>query len=125
MDKFGRYYAWFLLFVTAVPALLRLLQTRPVAELVSERMQDQKRRSRSRVVGWWSVAGSLILLPVYVFYSHRAWILLALIVGVLTGAEMVGNSRQPDAESLVRQNRIFGLMYALTAAGILVWLIRK
>ncbi len=124
MDKFARYYAWFLLLVTAVPALLRLLQTRPVAELVSERMQNLKRRSRSRLTGIFSVAGSLLLLPVYVFYYRRAWILLALIVGVLTGAEMVGNASRPEPDSLVRQNRIFGALYAVTAAGIIFWLVR-
>ncbi len=125
MDKFARYYAWFLLFVTAVPALLRLLQTRQVAELVNERMQDLKRRTRSRKVGIWSVAGSFVLLPVYVLYSHQAWILLALVVGVLTGAEMIGNAAHPEPGSLVRQNRLFGALYALTAAFILVWLIRR
>ncbi len=125
MDKFARYYAWFLLFVTAVPALLRLLQTRQVADLVSERMQDLKRRARSRKVGIWSVAGSFVLLPVYVLYSHQAWILLALVVGVLTGAEMIGNAARPEPGSLVRQNRLFGALYALTAAFILVWLIRR
>ncbi len=125
MDKFGRYYAWFLLFVTAVPAALRLLQTRPVAELVSERMQNLKRRSRSRMAGMGSVAGSFVLLPVYFLWSRQAWLIIAFVVGVVTGVEMIGNAARPDTSSLIAQNRIFGWLYAATAAGILVWLIRK
>ncbi len=125
MDKFGRYYAWFLLFVSAAPALLRLLQTRQVAELVSQRMQDEKRRARSRKLGLWSAIGSFALLPVYFFYSHQAWLMMAFVVGVLTGVEMVENARRPEATTLVRQNRIFGWLYAATAASIVVWLVRK
>ena len=125
MDKFARYYVWFLLFISAAPALLRLAQTRQVAELVSERMQDAKRRARSRKMGLWSGVGSAVLLPVYLFYSHQAWLLMAFVVGVLTGVEMVGNARSPEPASLARQNRIFGWLYAATAAAIVVWLVRR
>lgn len=125
MDKFGRWYIWFLLFVTALPALLRLLQTRRVAEMVSERMQDLKKRSRSRLFGIASVAGAFVLLPVYFLYSRQAWLIIAFVVGILTGVEMIGNAARPEPESLVRQNRIFGWLYALTAVGIIAWLARK
>ncbi len=125
MDKFGRYYVWFLLFVSAAPAVLRLVQTRQVAELVSERMLDEKRRARSRKMGWWSAIGSFVLVPVYIFYSHQAWLVMAFVVGVLTGVEMIENARRPEPAMLVRQNRIFGWLYAATAAGIVVWLVRK
>jgi hypothetical protein len=125
LDRFERYYVWFLLFISAAPAVLRLAQTRQVAELVSERMQDEKRRARSRKLGWWSAGASCVLLPVYLFYSRQAWLPMAFVVGVLTGVEMAGNARDPESASLVRQNRIFGWLYAVTAAGIVVWLIRK
>ncbi len=125
MDKFGRYYAWFLLFVTLVPALMRLLQTRAIAEMVSERLQDLKKRSRSRTTGIVSVAGSFVLPPIYLLYSRQAWLIIAFVVGVLTGIEMIGNAARPEPASLVRQNRIFGWLYAFIAVGIFVWLVRK
>ncbi len=125
MDKFGRYYAWFLLFVTAVPALLRLLQTQRVAELVNERMQDLKRRSRARMAGLGSVGGSLVLLPVYFLWSRQAWLVIASVVGVVTGVEMIGNAARSDMPGLIAQNRVFGWLYAATAVGIFVWLVRR
>ncbi len=125
MDRFGRYYVWFLLFISAAPAVLRLAQTRQVAALVSERLQDAKRRSRTRTMGLWSAIGSFMLLPVYIFFYREAWLVMAFVVGVLTGVEMVGNARRPEPESLVRQNRLFGWLYATTAVGIVVWLVRR
>ena len=88
-------------------------------------MQDAKRRSRTRTLGFWSAAGSFVLLPVYLFYYHQAWLMMAFAVGVLTGVEMVGNARSPETASLTRQNRIFGWLYAVTAAGIVLWLVRQ
>ncbi len=125
MDKFGRYYAWFLLVVTVLPALMRLLQTRQVAELISERMQDVKKRARARKIGFISAVSSLVLVPVYFLYSRQAWIVMAFVVGVLTGVEMVGNAARPDPPSLVRQNRLFGTLYAVVALAIVAWIVRR
>ncbi len=125
MDKFGRYYAWFLLLVTALPALMRLLQTRQVAELVSVRLQDDQKRARSRKIGMVSAAASLVLIPVYLLYSRQAWIAMAFVVGVLTGVEMVGNAARPDPASLARQNRIFGVLYAIVAVAIAAWIVHR
>ncbi len=125
MDKFGRYYAWFLLLVTALPALMRLLQTRQVAELVSVRLQDDQKRARSRKIGMVSAAASLVLIPVYFLYSRQAWIAMAFVVGVLTGVEMVGNAARPDPASLTRQNRIFGALYAIVAVAIAAWIVHR
>jgi hypothetical protein len=125
LDKVGRYYAWVLLFLTLLPAVLRLLKPVEIAELVGAKMQDLKKRARARLLGIGSVAGSFVLLPVYLLYSRRGWLIIAFMVGVLTGIEMIGNAARPEPSSLVRQNRIFGWVYALTAAGIFVWLVRK
>ena len=48
MDKFSRYYAYFLLFATIVPAVMRLLQNKSLAEITNERMQKEKSRNRYR-----------------------------------------------------------------------------
>ncbi len=125
MDKFGRYYSWFLLVATALPALVRLGSPRRFAELTSERIADGHKRARHRRWGWISLLGSTLLVPVYVFYSHQRWLLVAFVIGVLTGVEMIRNSAAPEAESLTRQNRIFGVGYAACALGTYFFLIRK
>lgn len=125
MDKFGRYYAWFLLAATALPALVRLAQPRQFAVLTSERITDESKRARHRLWGWISLLGSALLVPVYFFYSHQRWVLVALIIGVLTGVEMIRNSAAPEPESLTRQNRMFGVAYAACALLTYFFLIRK
>lgn len=125
MDKFGRYYSWFLLAATALPALVRLAQPRQFAALTSERIADDRKRARHRLWGWISLLGSALLMPVYFFYSHQRWLLVAFLIGVLTGVEMIRNSAAPEPESLTRQNRLFGVGYAACALLTYFFLIRK
>ena len=125
MDKFVRYYSWFLLVASALPALVRLAQPRQLAAVTSERIADSRKRSRHRWLGWISVVGSAALVPVYFFYSQQRWLLVAFIIGMLTGVEMIGNSARPQQESLARQNRWFGLGYAGCALLTYFVLIRK
>lgn len=115
MDKFSRYYTWFLFIATALPALVRLATPRQLASLTSERFADPKKRSRNRWLAWASIVGSFVLIPVYLFYSHRRWLIVAFVVGMITGVEMLGNSARPEEESLTRQNRMFGVAYAACA----------
>lgn len=124
MDKFGRYYSWFLLAATALPALVRLASPRQFAVLTSERIADTSKRARHRRWGWISLLGSAVLVPVYLFYSQR-WLLVAFAIGVLTGVEMIRNSAAPEADSLTRQNRAFGVAYAACALLTYFFLIRK
>lgn len=125
MDKFGRYYAWFLLAATSLPAVVRLAQPRKFAELTSERIADERKRARHRLWGWVSLLGSVVLVPVYLFYSRQRWLLVAFVIGVLTGVEMIRNSASPEPESLTRQNRLFGAAYAACALLTYFFLIRK
>ena len=125
MDKFGRYYSWFLLVATALPAVVRLVQPARFAELTSERIATEQRRARHRMWGWVSLIGSWVLIPVYFFYSRQPWMLVAFAIGILTGIEMIGNARSPEEDSLARQNRYFGVAYALAAAATWFFLIHK
>lgn len=113
MDKFGRYYAWFLLVATALPALVRLAVPARFAEMTSEKIADLKKRNRHRLLGWVSVAGSFVLVPIYFLYSRQRWMIVALIIGVITGCEMVLNARQPEQESIRRQSIAFGIVYVV------------
>ena len=113
MDKFGRYYAWFLLVATLLPAIVRLAVPSRFAEMTSEKIADVKKRGRHRMLGWVSAAGSLILVPVYIFYSQQRWIVVAFVIGVLTGCEMILNARSPEQKSIYRQSILFGWMYVV------------
>ena len=115
MDKFGRYYAWFLLVATALPALVRLASPRQFALMTSQRIADAKKRNRHRMLGWISLVGSLALVPVYLFYSQQRWLVVAFLIGVITGMEMIANARDPEPDSLMRQSRWFGVVYILCA----------
>ncbi|MGH9524489.1 MAG: hypothetical protein ACRD3E_18355, partial [Terriglobales bacterium] len=98
MDKFGRYYAWFLLIATLLPAIVRLAVPSRFAEMTSEKIADAKKRGRHRLLGWVSIAGSFVLVPVYIFYSQQRWIVVAFVIGILTGCEMILNARSPERE---------------------------
>jgi hypothetical protein len=125
LDKFARYYAWFLLIATALPAAVRLTQADKLAQLTSRRIADERMRARHRMWGWISLVGSFILLPAYFFYSRQRWMIVALFIGVLTGVEMIGNTNSPEEGSLARQNRFFGVGYAVAAAATWFFLIRQ
>jgi phosphatidylserine synthase len=113
LDKFGRYYAWFLLVATALPAIVRLSVPARFAEMTSERIADAKKRGRHRMLGWISVLGSFVLVPVYYFYSQQRWMIVAFVIGIITGFEMLANARSPEQESIRRQSIAFGVVYVV------------
>ena len=125
MDKFARYYSWFLLIATALPAIVRLAQAKNFAQITSQKISEPKARARHRMWGWISLLGSAVLVPVYFFYSHQRWMIVAFFIGILTGLEMIGNAKSPEEQSLARQNRYFGFAYAAAAAATWFFLIRK
>ena len=111
MDKFGRYYAWFLLVATLLPAIVRLSIPARYAEMTSEKIADVKKRARHRMLGWISFGGSFVLVPVYFFYSRQRWMIVAFLIGLITGCEMILNARNPEQESIRRQSVLFGWVY--------------
>ena len=115
MDKFGRYYAWFLLIATGLPALVRLAAPAQFAIMTSQRLATDRKRRHYRILGWISFFGSFVLVPVYLFYSQQRWLIVAFLIGIITGVEMVMNARNPDSNALVRQSRMFGVAYVLCA----------
>jgi hypothetical protein len=125
LDKFARYYSWFLLVATVLPALVRLAQPRNFAQITSARISDAKARARHRMWGWISLLGSGVLIPVYFLYSRQRWMIVAFFIGILTGIEMIGNANAPEEQSLTKQNRYFGVGYLAAAAATWFFLIRK
>jgi hypothetical protein len=115
LDKFGRYYAWFLVVATGLPALVRLAAPTQFAVMTGERLGDARKLKQHRILGWVSFAGSFVLVPIYLFYSHQRWLVVAFLIGIITGVEMIVNARAPEQDSLVTQGRWFGMIYVLCA----------
>ncbi|MBV9608343.1 MAG: hypothetical protein JO187_02205 [Acidobacteria bacterium] len=124
MDKFGRYYAWFLLVTSGLAALMRLAAARRMAAMNSAKLRVEGRRTRARWMGIAVMLGSLALIPLYIWFRRQAWIPLASGVGVLSGAEFVSNAASPLEPSLVRQNRIYGALYVLATILVYVFTMR-
>ena len=93
-----------------------------VAVLTSERMAAPQRRSRYFKIGLVSAVISIVAAILYaILWRQQAWLVLAAAIGLLSGVEMVGNTRRFDTSSLKSQNIVFGLLYA--AAAVATWLV--
>lgn len=127
MDNALRIYAWFLLIVTALPALARLARPRELARIVLLRYQNPKRRKRARIGGIIYLALSLIAIPFLALskYREERWLIMAVLVGMVSAIEYLLNTRLFDEESLARQNRIFGGAYAAMAIATVLLLFTR
>ncbi len=127
MDKALRIYAWFLLIVTALPAAARLARPRELARIVMLRYQNPKRRKRARVGGLIYLGLSLFAIPFLLRAQMRQerWLIIAVLVGAVSALEFLLNSRAFSEEVLVRQNRLFGGVYASIAIATILLLFTR
>ncbi len=101
---------------------MRLAMPQRVAVLTSERMAAPQRRSRYLKIGLVSAVISVVAAILYaILWRHQAWLVLAAAIGLLSGVEMVGNTKRFDASSLKSQNILFGVLYAVAA--VATWLV--
>lgn len=127
MDNALRIYAWFLLIVTALPALARLARPRELARIVLARYQNPKRRKRARIGGIIYLGLSVVAIG-FVLREHmrqERWLIMAVLVGMVSAFEFVLNSRAFDEDALARQNRLFGGAYAAMAIATLLLLFTR
>lgn len=117
MDKTLRIYAWFLLIVTALPAIARVAKPRELARMTMLRYQNPKRRKRARVTAFIYLALALVAIPfLWRNEVHQArWLIILMLLIVLSAVESFSNSRAFSEEVLARQNRLFGGVYASIA----------
>jgi hypothetical protein len=127
LDKALRIYAWFLLVVTALPALARLARPRELARIVMSRYCNPKRRKRAAIGGALYLALSILAVPFILLahYSQQRWLVMAVVVGMVSALEFVMNSRVFDEEALARQNRVFGGAYAALAIATILLLFTR
>ena len=127
MDNWFRIYAWFLLAVTALPAIARLARPRELAQIMLVRYQNPKRRKRARVGGIIYLALAMLGIP-FLWRSplhQQRWLVMALLVGAVSAIEFIFNSRTFAAEELTRQNRYFGGVYAAIAIAVALLLLTR
>ncbi len=117
MDKALRIYAWFLLIVTALPAVARIARPLELARIVLMRYQNPKRRKRARIGGIIYLALSILAIPYLLTAKihEERWLVMAVLVGMISALEFVINSRVFEEDTLARQNRVFGGVYASMA----------
>ena len=104
---------------------MRLLQNRRIAAMTSARLSNAATRNRYRLIGFASVAVSLVAAIVYyILWRQQVWLGLAAVIGLLSGAEMVGNVASPETSSLEWQNLLFGILYAIAAVATYLVLLK-
>jgi hypothetical protein len=127
VDNWFRIYAWFLLLVTALPAIARLARSRELAQIMLVRYQNPERRKRARIGGAVYLGLALLAVPfLWRSPSHQQrWLVIALLVGAVSALEFLINSRVFSEDVLARQNRYFGGMYASIAIAVALLLITR
>ncbi len=127
MDNALRIYAWFLLVVTVVPAVARLLKPRELARITLMRYQNPKRRKRARIGGIIYLALTTLAIPFLWLspYRQQRWLIVALLAIAVSALEFVLDSRLFNEEALARQNRYFGGIYAAMAIAITLLLLTR
>ena len=127
MDKALRIYAWFLLIVTALPAVARIAKPNELARITMMRYQNPKRRKRARIGGIIYLGLSVIAIPFVLSarIHQERWLIMAVLVGMVSALEFVLNSRLFSEELLARQNRLFGGVFAAMAIATLLLLFTR
>jgi len=122
-----RIYAWFLLLVTALPAIARLARPRELAQIMLLRYENPKRRKRARIGGAVYLALAVLATP-FLLRSpehQKRWLTMALLVGAVSAVEFLMNSRSFSIDDLTRQNRYFGGVYASIAIAVVLLLLTR
>ena len=127
MANWFRIYAWFLLLVTALPAIARLARPRELAQIMLLRYENPKRRKRARIGGAVYLALAVLATP-FLLRSpehQKRWLTMALLVGAVSAVEFLLNSRSFSIDDLTRQNRYFGGVYASIAIAVVLLLLTR
>lgn len=112
MAKFGHVYIWFVILVSGVAGLPRLLLSRRFAELQQAKLNQKGSIARSRLMSLVVFVVVLIFAGMYFTrWRHEVWIAIAIIFSLLSAAEFFFQAQFPNVESLIFQNRLLGILY--------------
>jgi len=122
LTKYERTYAWLLLIVTVLPAIVRLARPYDLAKVTWERYEKLKSRRRYLIIGAGYMVLALGLLPMYyVFWRQQRWVLLAFVYSLVSAGEFILNARADSVLKLAQQNKVFAGLYTMIA--IATWLL--
>jgi len=112
LDKFQKFYIWFVLILSGLSFLTRVFLAERTAELTAKRMESPKAHRFYVISGWLFIAGAVMfyVLPVFRSFGRNA-VLLYLIFSVVSGVEFLANTYFPQPNKLLLQNRIFGFLH--------------
>lgn len=126
MSTLAHVYAWFLLITSLLAAGMRLLRTEQLAAIMRERLNKEGARRRFRVAGIALAFGSFLTIPLYLYmWKGQNWLLIACVYGVVSAVEFVTNAATVHFSGLLKQNRIYGTIYAATAVATYLVLFRR
>jgi len=121
LAKFGQLYLWFVVIVSLLAGLPRLIVSRRFAQLQMMRMRQKSSGVRSRIMSLVVLAGGLLFGTLYFTrWGHEVWVLIAVVFSLLSAAEFFFQAQFPTEESLIFQNRLLGILYLGLAASALV-----
>ena len=117
----ARYYIWFIVVVSAVAGLPRVLLARRFAELQLARLQQKTKSTTARTMSIVFLFGALLLAAAYfTVWGHQIWLVIGVIFSLLSAAENFLESLVPTLDNMVFQKRLMGILYLGLSAGSLV-----
>jgi hypothetical protein len=117
----ARYYIWFIVVVSAVAGLPRVLLARRFAELQLARLQQKTKSTTARSMSIVFFLGALLLAAAYFSpWGHQNWLVVGVIFSLLCAIENFLESLVPTMENMVFQKRLMGILYLGLAAGSVI-----
>jgi hypothetical protein len=120
-----RIYIWVVLVAIALPAFFRLAIPKRYADLQSEKLRNERSLRHHRILGWITLVGSPLILLYGIFGRLRAWMWLAAVVGIISGADSLSAPWFLKRNRFVAHTVIFGAVGAAAAILIYFFFLRK
>jgi hypothetical protein len=122
----GRYYIWFVVVVTGLAGLPRLLLARRFAELQLARLRQKSNTTQVRTMSMIFLFGALFFVALYFTAGgHQAWLIIGVIFSLLSAIEFLLESRVPTLDTLIFQKRLLGILYLGLSVGSFFMLPRE
>jgi len=114
----GRYYIWFVVIVTGLAGLPRVLLARRFAELQLAKLKEKSTVTRTRMMSLVFLIGTVMFSGLYFTpWGHQAWLVIGVIFSFLSAIEFFFESQVPSFDTLVFQKRLLGILYLGLSVG--------
>jgi len=114
----GKYYLWFVVIVTGLAGVPRLLLARRFAELQLAKLRQKNTALRTRTMSMVFLFGALIFAGFYfTIWGHQTWLVIGVIFSLLSAIEFFFEAQVPTLDNLVFQKRLLGILYLGLSVG--------